>query len=144
MNGAGSISPACVQGDDRSRAKRRKYRCMFRDDKGRWWLDYYTPDGKRRRKLAGNTKGDADRLLRQIRTTIDKGEYVDASRAPGFTDFCKIFMDRYGQHKTSYVDGTSRIERLKTYFGNRKISTITAGHIEEYRLTRQNEPDARD
>jgi hypothetical protein len=36
------------------RAARRKTRCMFKDDRGRWWLDYYTPNGKRRRQLIGS------------------------------------------------------------------------------------------
>jgi integrase len=127
-----------------SKKPRRKHRCMFRDERGRWWLDYYAPDGRRRRKLAGKTKADADRLLRQIRGSIDRGEYVDAGSSPGFSDFAATFMERHGNHKASYRDGASWINRLKEHFGNRKLSAITAGHIEEYRLARKAEPDARD
>ena len=50
---------------------RRRYRNIFLDARHRWWIDYRTPDGKRRRKLAGKRKGDADRMLRQIRTSVE-------------------------------------------------------------------------
>jgi len=126
------------------KTKHRRYRNIFRDERGRWWLDYRTPDGKRRRKLAGKAKEDADRMLRQIRSSVDRGEYVDSTRAPGFSDYAETFMERYGQHKSWYREGAGQIERLKAYFGNRKISAITAGHIEDYRIIRLKEPDARD
>jgi integrase len=138
--------PANLAGTPVATAKtpRRKNRCMFRDDRGRWWLDYYTPDGKRRRKLAGKTKADADKLLRQIRTSVDKGEYVDAATAPGFSDFCDIFMERHGKHKVSYLKNGYPLERLKTFFGNKNLARITAGDIEQYRLARLADKSARD
>jgi len=126
------------------KTRRRKYRNIFRDAKGRWWLDYRTPSGKRRRKLAGKSKADADRMLRQIRTSVDVGEFVDSARAPGFTDYLKIFMERYGQHKASWRDGESRVAKFKAHFGNARLSKITTADIENYRIARLAEPDARD
>jgi integrase len=108
---------------------------MFRDSKGRWWLDFYSRDGKRHRKIAGDTKESADRLLREIRGTIDRGTYVDPHRSPAFSDFCKEFMERHGQHLASYEE-SSRLDRIKTFFGAAKLSTITSEHIEQYRITR--------
>lgn len=110
---------------------------MFRDGKGRWWLDYYTPDHKRRRKLVdGKTKGDAERALREIRSSVDGGTYADPHRAPGFASFCDTFDERHGQHKASYGKDSARVERLKKYFGDRKLSAITPDMIEQYRLDR--------
>jgi integrase len=131
---------------DVTKKPRRKNRCMFRDERGRWWIDYYQSDGKRRRKLAGKSKADADRLLRQVRTSIDQGEYVDSSRAPGFSDFSEIFMRQHGQHKISYQDvtGRGRMEQFKQFFGNRKITSITTEMVEQYRLHRLASPDGRD
>lgn len=120
----------------KGRKPRRKHRCMFRDAKGRWWLDYYTPDGKRRRKLAGKNKADADRLLREVRSSADRGEYVDATRAPGFSDFCGVYHERHGQHKASSAKSRGRVERLRAHFGNRRLSEISASMIENYRLER--------
>jgi len=124
---------------------RRKTRCMFKDARGRWWLDFYDPAGRRRRKLAGNSKQDADRLLRQIRTSVDRGEYVDARKSPGFSDFCATFHALHGQHHSSYCDaaGQWRIRSLKKFFGNIKLSSITPEMIEQYRLGRLAKPVAR-
>ena len=129
---------------DTTKKARRKHRAMFRDAKGRWWLDYYTPDGKRRRKIAGKTKADADRMLREIRSAIDGGEYVDPSSAPTFRAFAGIFAERHGQHKASYQKNARVMERLKDFLGDAKLSRITAGHIEQYRLMRLAEKSARD
>jgi len=122
----------------------RRHRGMFKDTRGFWYVDYYTPDRKRRRKLAGKKKADADRLLRTLHTSIAAGEYVDASKVPGFTDYAATFMERYGNGKASLREGTSRIARLKAYFGTRKLSSITVADIENYRITRLGEPDKRD
>lgn len=118
------------------RKARRRTRCMFKDSRGRWWLDYYAPNGKRRRKLVGTSKSDAERMLRRIKTTIDTNEYVDPAKAPSFSDFCAIFMERHGSHKSSYVRNTGMFEAFKEYFGQIKISKITSSHIESYRLMR--------
>jgi integrase len=118
------------------RRPRRKNRGMFRDGRGRWWLDYYTPDGKRRRKIAGRTKEDAERALREVRGAIDRGTYVDSHGAPGFSAFCRTFHERHGQHKSSYDRDDARVKRLKVWFGDRKLSAITPDMIEQYRLDR--------
>lgn len=115
---------------------RRKNRCMFKDDKGRWWLDYYTPDGKRRRKMVGESKREAETLLAKLRVDKARGEYVDQSSAPPFDEFCVQFMERHGNHKRSYAKCEGTIEKLKEFFGSLRLSQITAGHIERYRLMR--------
>jgi len=117
---------------------------MFVDSKGRWWIDYYTPDKKRRRKIAGKTKADADRLLRAIRGSVDRGEYIDPSNSPLFSEFCAVFMERYGQHKSSYMRNPRAIERLKEYFGRLKLAKITSGHIEQFRIDRLAHKSERD
>jgi integrase len=118
------------------RKARRRTRCMFKDSRGRWWLDYYAPNGKRRRKLIGKSKTDAERELRKIKTTIDSNSYVDPAKAPSFSDFSAIFMERHGQHKTSYARNDGMFQRLKDFFGHVRISKINSGHIESYRLMR--------
>jgi len=119
-----------------ARKARRRTRCMFKDARGRWWLDYYAPNGKRRRKLVGTSKSDAERMLRKIKTTIDSNSYVDPTKAPSFREFAALFMERHGQHKPSYARNEGMFERLKDYFGQVKISKINSGHIESYRLMR--------
>jgi len=117
----------------------RKNRCMFRDDRGRWWLDYYTRDhnGKlvRRRKLAGECKEDAERALRAIRTSVDEGRWLDPANAPRFADFLKDF--RENSDKISYKKAAGRFNRLRSFFGHLKLSQITPDLIERYRRGRK-------
>ena len=117
---------------------------MFQDAKGRWWLDYYTPDGKRRRKLVGKSKREADALLAKLKVDKARGEYVDPFHAPAFTEFCDIFMERHGQHKSFYVRSAYVLDKLKSFFGNAKLSRIGPGHIESYRLKRLDEKSFHD
>jgi integrase len=128
----------------RQRRSRRKNRCMFRDERGRWWLDYYTPDGKRRRKIAGKTREDAERALRDVRSSVDRGEYVDPRGTPGFSAFCEVYHERYGQHLASHAKSSARINHLKNYFGDRNLAAITPDMIERYRLARLATGKARD
>src|SRR3984957_169857 len=117
-----------------ARKARRRTRCMFKDDRGRWWLDYYAPNGKRRRKLVGTSKSEAERMLRRIKTTIDANSYVDPAKAPSFREFSAIFMERDGHHKRSYARDASMLRGMKDSFGSLKISRITSSHIENYRV----------
>lgn len=43
-------------------------------------------------------------------------------------------MERHGDHKISYVKCECYIDSLKKYFGKTRLSRITSGHIEGYRL----------
>lgn len=41
-----------------------------------WWIDWYDPDGKRRRKKISPDKRIATTALRDIQVKIAKGEYL--------------------------------------------------------------------
>lgn len=124
--------------------ERRKTRCMFRDDRGRWWLDFYTPQGKRRRKLIGKSKREAEQVLDKIKVSKAQGEFVDSAKSPAFDDFCTMFTERHGQHKVYYQNSEFVFEKLKAYFGKTRLSRITPGHIEGYRLQVLSEKSQRD
>jgi len=115
--------------------KKDRHRAMFRDERGRWVLDYYAL-GKRRRKVCGKSKADADRMLRQLRTQIDAGEYVDPVGVPTFARFAEIFAERHGRHKVSYQKNAYVTRGLVEFFGATKLSRITSGHVEDYRTAR--------
>jgi integrase len=117
---------------------------MYQDAKGRWCLDYYTPDGKRRRETVGRSKRQADARLAKVKLDKARGQYVDPARAPHFSDFCDQFMQRHGQHKRGYRKADGMMNKFKASFGRLRLTALTAGHIERYRLARLEEPSGRD
>lgn len=130
--------------DQAVRRPRRRTRCMFKDERGRWWLDYYTPDGRRRRKLVGASKREAEAILDKIRVSKAQGDYVDPAKSPTFEEFVDTFMERHGQHKKSYRKKSCYVDALKEYFGKLRLSRITPGHIEGFRLKVLGEKSCRD
>jgi hypothetical protein len=80
----------------------RSERGLRLDRKGRWWIDHYTPDGRRRRKIVGRSKSAARALLAKLTLDMARGEFVDPARSPSFARFCDIFMERHGRHKPGY------------------------------------------
>jgi integrase len=127
---------------------RRKTRCLFRDARGRWHLDFYVRDQNdnlvRRRKLVdGKTREDAERALRSIRTSVDEGTYINPARTPRFSDFCKKYHKDHGQNLVSH-HWPGRVGHLKDFFGNCKLSAITPERIMDYRNWRVAEGKARD
>jgi hypothetical protein len=126
------------------RRPRRRTRCMFKDARGRWWLDSYTPDGKRRRKLVGKSKSEADAVLAKISLSKSHGEFVDSYTAPTFSEFMGVFCDRHWQHKKSFTKTEGLRTKLKQFFGQRKLSKLAAEDIEKYRLMRLSEKSHRD
>jgi integrase len=135
---------ATKQPETVQRRPRRRTRCMFKDARGRWWLDFYTPDGKRRRKLVGKSKSEADAVLAKISLSKSHGEFVDSHTAPTFSEFMGVFCDRHWQHKKSFTKTEGLRTKLKQFFGQRKLSKLAAEDIEKYRLMRLSEKSHRD
>lgn len=121
------------------RKLRRKHKNMFRDEKGRWWIDYYRRDAEgkltRHKKLCGKTKESAERMLRTIRVAVDKSEYVDPFQAPRLADYVKDF--RANSDKVSHRKAGARFDRLTGFFGHLKLSQITPKLIERFQLERR-------
>jgi site-specific recombinase XerD len=105
---------------------------MFKDDRGRWWLDFYTPRGKRRRKLVGASKREAEALLD---SRLENARRFRRSRQVAFIrGFLLNIHGAPRDHKISYVKCECYIDSLKKYFGKTRLSRITSGQIEGYRL----------
>jgi integrase len=98
----------------------------------------------RRRKLVdGKTREDAERALRSIRTSVDEGTYINPARTPRFSDFCKKYHKDHGRNLVSHL-WPGRVDHLKEYFGNCRLSAITPERIMDYRNWRNENGKARD
>ena len=118
-----------------SKKPRRKTRNMFQDLKGRWWLDYYTPEGKRRRKLCGSFD-DAKSDLAEITLSKKRDTFFDPHCAPGFEEYSQKYLDTVSIHKQSH-DGECRLmKNLVSFFGTCRLSKIKRSRVIDYRKAR--------
>jgi len=120
----------------RSRGKsRRTNRNMFQDAQGRWWLDYYNPEGKRRRKLCGGYE-DAKKELARVDVAKSSGLYVDPNAAPTFKEYSETYLEDVSVHKESYEREQRLMKNLVDFFGDARLSKIKRSRVIEYRKAR--------
>ena len=114
---------------------RRKHRSMFQDEKDRWWLDYYTPAGKRRRKLCGSFE-NAKSELAKINSDQDRGIFIDPRAVPTFDRYSQKYLDDVSVHKESYEREKRLMKHLTDFFGADRLSKIKRSQVIEYRKVR--------
>lgn len=124
-----------IHGERPARRERRKNRSMFKDTRGRWWLDYYTPEGKRRRKLCGSFD-DAKSELAKIVVSKKNHTYIDPRNAPLFTDYADKYLETISAKKKSHESEQRLMKNLTEFFGGVRVSQITRSRVMEYRKER--------
>ena len=109
--------------------------------KGRWIVDFYDLEGKRRAKFLpkGATKNQAKKLLREIEDQLEKGIFLPTHKTPTFWDVSQQWL----KHKKlnlrastwAVYEGHTRnhINDLK----NLPVNRISTARIEKYILDRQ-------
>jgi len=117
------------------RRERRKSRCMFKDARGRWWLDYYTPEGQRRRKLCGSHE-DAKSALAEIDLAKKRETYIDPNSAPTFQDYSDRYLETVSVHKESHEREKRLMKNLRVHFASSRLSKIKRSQVIEYRKVR--------
>ncbi len=119
----------------KERKPRRKTRSMFKDNHGRWWLDYYTPEGKRRRKLCGSFEDTRTELAR-INVAKKEERFIDPHMAPTFETYSRKYLDTVSVHKESHDSETRLMKNLTAFFGTSRLSKIKRSRVIEYRKER--------
>jgi hypothetical protein len=114
---------------------RRKTHGLMRDKRGRWWIDYRTPQGQRRRKLYG-THDAAKTALAKIDLAKKDQTYTDPYSSPKFNEFSETYLKTVSIHKKSYDRETWFIKSLVAFFGESKLCKIERTKVLEYRVTR--------
>lgn len=97
---------------------------------GTWQLDYYEPDGKRKRKTF-ELKRDAESFYRKIKGEIESGLYVSSEKT--FTDAADLWLEQKRQQDYSQGSLThwgSHIKKSKAAFGTLGFPNMTVETIE--------------
>ncbi len=117
------------------RRGRGKNRCMFQDARGRWWLDYYTPEGRRRRKVCGSHE-DAKAAPAEIDLAKKRETYIDPNAAPTFQEYSQKYLDKVSVHKESREREQRLMKNLREHFAASLLSKIKRSQVIEYRKVR--------
>src|SRR6202789_1300249 len=95
------------------------------DKRGRWWIDYRTPEGRRRRKLYGSHDA-AKTALAKIDLAKKDRTYTDPHASPTFTEFSETYLKTVSVHKKSLDRETWFIKSLVALFGPRSFAKLSA------------------
>lgn len=133
----------------KSSIKRKDCKCGY--DLGKasgktYWIDYYDLGHRRRRERIGPNKAAAEQRLREVLSARTEGKYITKAKNPRvhFSALTKWYLELPAvKEKKSFSRDELSIRILKKFFGELKISEITANKIEEYQLARQKEPSGR-
>src|SRR6202789_4254624 len=105
------------------------------DKRGRWWIDYRTPEGRRRRKLYGSHDA-AKTALAKIDLAKKDRTYTAPHASPTFTEFSETYLKTVSVHTKSYDRETWFIKSLVAFFDGSKLCKIERTKVLEYRLAR--------
>lgn len=118
----------------------------------RWYIDYYMPNGKRKREVVSIPAVDPSRINREDakkalsirKAEIAQGKFkLESAIKP--TQFEKL-LDRYlefskvNKKPNSFERDLTSSKHLGRYFNGKTIQQITSWHIEKYKSSRLKEP----
>lgn len=122
-------------------------------DKPAWCIDYVGLDGRRiRERTEACTKEDAERILRDKLTEVDKAQVfklatVDQLQPKTFIKFVEEdFLPQVQAQKArpaTYLRYQTSYHQVKRDFGTLEMRAINASHIASYRAKRLKEPNGK-
>ena len=104
-----------------------------------YWIDYYLPNGKRKRKKIGTSKKQAERILNKFKTEIVEGKYIDRDNRQRVR--LKAFSDRFltshcKVNKSSWGNDEILLRQILDFFGDVYLDEITPEMVENLKAHR--------
>jgi integrase len=109
-----------------------------------WVVDYFTPEGKRRRKFFP-LKKDAEAYLGKVVSAKREGRYHDVfdvkkETLVTFNELADRYVENYGGQRSFERFKSHVVRDLRAEFGDRRLSEITYLDLETYRNRRKGTP----
>lgn len=121
---------------------------LYKRPDGRFWQCSATVNGKQYRASTkedelARAKDAAEEWYLELRGMFRRGELVEAKVEKTFAEVAELFLKEFaalteGQRNAQYVQGHRRrvYRHLIPFMGNKPISEITSGVVQDYRLHR--------
>lgn len=109
-----------------------------------WVVDYFNPEGKRRRKFFPLRK-DAEAYLGKVLAAKKEGRYHDVfdvkkESQTSFNKLCALYVENFGTQKAFKTSKRYLLAMVQEHFGERRLSQITYLDLETYRNKRKAAP----
>lgn len=98
-------------------------------------MDYYAPEGQRRRKLCGSYDSARSELAK-IDIAKRNDTYVDPNAAPTFKAYSDHYLETVSVHKESHDVEKRLMKNLLDFFGASRLSKVKRTRVMEYRKSR--------
>jgi integrase len=109
---------------------------------GNYYIDYYLPNGNRKREMVSPDKKLAETVLYKRKVEIAEGKFLDCEKKEKikFVDFSKEYLNLYSkQHKKSWRTDSHHIDDFNGFFRDKYLYEITAKDIEHVKVERLKE-----
>ena len=108
--------------------------------KGRnYYIDYYLPNGRRKRQKIGPSKKQADLVFKKTKVQIAEGKFLDIKEEEriSFDKMAKEYLEIHSKpnKRSSWRDEIS-IKHFSYYFGKKTLQEITSLDVEKYKQKR--------
>ena len=104
-----------------------------------WYVDYYLPNGKRKRERVGPSEKQAELVLKKRRVQIAEGKFFDIKKETliSFYEAAEEYLEVYSKpnKRSSWRDEIS-VNHLATFFRDKTIQEITPLDVEKYKKER--------
>ena len=120
------------------------YGSVYKRTKGKSWVIDYRDNGKRIQKAVpgADTKAEAIRVLRREISKVYRRRigWEQDKQKMGFRDFAEIYLQDYAKtEKDSWKTDEYRLRKMKDYFRDTKLRSITPLKIREFKAVRLKE-----
>ena len=113
----------------------------------RWYIDYYLPNGKRKREAVTISGVDASKInredakkalsIRKAEIAQGKFEIAQTLKPILFDMLVNAFIEDYSKvNKRSWKRDRTSCRALLDYFGGKKLTQITPWHVDKYKSKR--------
>ena len=115
-----------------------KYPGVYRIGKN-YFIDYYGPDGKRHREVAGHKLDEAVGRKEEIRDQIRRGKYFAERKkyTTTFEELIKKYREIYKDQRSFKRAKVFTLKVLENHFKGRLLSQISPFDIESYKKVRK-------
>lgn len=115
----------------------------------RWYIDYYLPDGKRKREMVTISSIDPFKItqrdalkalsIRKAQIAEGKFEIAQTKKPVGLDKFMERYIEYSRANKKSFERDITSSKALLKYFGDKTLAQITLWLVEGYKSHRQKE-----